>query len=230
MARRTTVLIVDDEPPIRRFLRTSLAAQDYEVIEAGNGAEAIRAMASAAPDLVILDLGLPDMNGTEVIRSIRGSSPVPIIVLSVRNDERGKVEALDLGADDYITKPFGMEELVARIRTALRHRFQEKGETPVFVAGDLSVDLVRRIVKRSGAEVKLSPKEYDLLRLLVENAGKVLTHRHLLAKVWGPAHTEDAQYLRVFIRSLRHKLEADPARPALILTEPGVGYRLASAL
>jgi two-component system KDP operon response regulator KdpE len=230
MARRTTVLIVDDEPPIRRFLRTSLAAQDYEVIEAGNGAEAIRAMASAAPDLVILDLGLPDMNGTEVISAIRGTSPVPIIVLSVRNDERGKVEALDLGADDYVTKPFGMEELVARIRTALRHRFQEKGETPVFVAGDLSVDLVRRIVKRSGAEVKLSPKEYDLLRLLVENAGKVLTHRHLLAKVWGPAHTEDAQYLRVFIRSLRHKLEADPARPALILTEPGVGYRLASAL
>jgi two-component system KDP operon response regulator KdpE len=229
MARRTTVLIVDDEPPIRRFLRTSLAAQDYEVIEAGNGAEAIRAMASAAPDLVILDLGLPDMNGTEVISAIRGTSPVPIIVLSVRNDERGKVEALDLGADDYVTKPFGMEELVARIRTALRHRFQEKGETPVFVAGDLSVDLVRRIVKRSGAEVKLSPKEYDLLRLLVENAGKVLTHRHLLAKVWGPAHTEDAQYLRVFIRSLRHKLEADPARPALILTEPGVGYRLASA-
>jgi two-component system KDP operon response regulator KdpE len=229
MARRTTVLIVDDEPPIRRFLRTSLAAQDYEVIEAGNGAEAIRAMASAAPDLVILDLGLPDMNGTEVISAIRGTSPVPIIVLSVRNDERGKVEALDLGADDYVTKPFGMEELVARIRTALRHRFQEKGETPVFVAGDLSVDLVRRIVKRSGAEVKLSPKEYDLLRLLVENAGKVLTHRHLLAKVWGPAHTEDAQYLRVFIRSLRHKLEADPARPALILTEPGVGYRLAGA-
>jgi two-component system KDP operon response regulator KdpE len=229
MARRTTVLIVDDEPPIRRFLRTSLAAQDYEVVEAGNGAEAIRAMASAAPDLVILDLGLPDMNGTEVIRAIRGTSPVPIIVLSVRNDERGKVEALDLGADDYITKPFGMEELVARIRTALRHRFQEKGETPVFVAGDLSVDLVRRIVKRAGAEVKLSPKEYDLLRLLVENAGKVLTHRHLLAKVWGPAHTEDAQYLRVFIRSPRHKLEADPARPALILTEPGVGYRLTSA-
>jgi two-component system KDP operon response regulator KdpE len=229
MARGPTILIVDDEPPIRRFLRTSLAAQDYEVIEAGNGAEAIRAMASEAPDLVILDLGLPDMNGTEVIRAIRGTSPVPIVVLSVRNDERGKVEALDLGADDYVTKPFGMEELVARIRTALRHRFQEKGETPVFVAGDLSVDLVRRIVKRAGAEVKLSPKEYDLLRLLVENAGKVLTHRHLLAKVWGPAHTEDAQYLRVFIRNLRQKLEADPARPALILTEAGVGYRLASA-
>ena len=230
MARGPTILIVDDEPPIRRFLRTSLAAQDYEVIEAGNGAEALRAMASEEPDLVILDLGLPDMNGTEVIRAIRGTSPVPIIVLSVRSDERGKVEALDLGADDYVTKPFGMEELVARIRTALRHRLQEKGETPVFVAGELSVDLVRRVVKRAGAEVKLSPKEYDLLRLLVVNAGKVLTHRHLLAEIWGPAHTEDAQYLRVFIRNLRHKLEADPARPALLLTEPGVGYRLASAL
>jgi two-component system, OmpR family, KDP operon response regulator KdpE len=230
MARGATILIVDDEPPIRRFLRTSLAAQDYAVIEAANGAEALRAMASEEPDLVILDLGLPDMNGSEVIRAIRGTSPVPIIVLSVRNDERGKVEALDLGADDYVTKPFGMEELVARIRTALRHRLQEKGEPPVFVSGDLSVDLVRRIVKRGGTEVKLSPKEYDLLRLLVENAGKVLTHRYLLAQIWGPAHTEDAQYLRVFIRNLRHKLEADPARPALLLTEPGVGYRLASAL
>jgi two-component system KDP operon response regulator KdpE len=226
MARGATILIVDDEPPIRRFLRTSLAAQDYAVVEAANGADALRAMASEEPDLVILDLGLPDMNGSEVIRAIRGTSPVPIIVLSVRNDERGKVEALDLGADDYVTKPFGMEELVARIRTALRHRFQEKGEPPVFVSGDLSVDLVRRIVKRGGSEVKLSPKEYDLLRLLVENAGKVLTHRYLLAQIWGPAHTEDAQYLRVFIRNLRHKLEADPARPALLLTEPGVGYRL----
>jgi len=230
MARGATILIVDDEPPIRRFLRTSLAAQDYAVVEAANGADALRAMASEEPDLVILDLGLPDMNGSEVIRAIRGTSPVPIIVLSVRNDERGKVEALDLGADDYVTKPFGMEELVARIRTALRHRLQEKGEPPVFVSGDLSVDLVRRIVKRGGTEVKLSPKEYDLLRLLVENAGKVLTHRYLLAQIWGPAHTEDAQYLRVFIRNLRHKLEADPARPALLLTEPGVGYRLASAL
>jgi two-component system, OmpR family, KDP operon response regulator KdpE len=226
MARGATILIVDDEPPIRRFLRTSLAAQDYAVVEAANGADALRAMASEEPDLVILDLGLPDMNGSEVIRAIRGTSPVPIIVLSVRNDERGKVEALDLGADDYVTKPFGMEELVARIRTALRHRLQEKGEPPVFVSGDLSVDLVRRIVRRGGTEVKLSPKEYDLLRLLVENAGKVLTHRYLLAQIWGPAHTEDAQYLRVFIRNLRHKLEADPARPALLLTEPGVGYRL----
>jgi two-component system, OmpR family, KDP operon response regulator KdpE len=230
MARGTTILIVDDEPPIRRFLRTSLAAQDYEVLEAATGVAALRAFAQEKPDLVILDLGLPDMSGIEVIRTIRATSPVPIIVLSVRSDERGKVEAFDLGADDYVTKPFGMEELVARIRTALRHRLQVKGEPPAFVAGDLSVDLVRRIVKRGGAEVKLSPKEYDLLRLLVVNAGKVLTHRHLLAEVWGPAHTEDAQYLRVFIRNLRQKLEADPARPALILTEPGVGYRLAGAL
>jgi two-component system, OmpR family, KDP operon response regulator KdpE len=225
MARGTTVLIVDDEPPIRRFLRTSLSAQDYTVIEASTGAEALGLMAEK-PDLVILDLGLPDMSGVEVIRAIRSTSPVPIVVLSARNDERGKVEALDLGADDYVTKPFGMDELVARIRTALRHRFHEKGETPVYVAGDLSVDLVRRVVKRSGAEVKLSPKEYDVLKLLVMNAGKVLTHRQLLTEVWGPAHTEDAQYLRVFIRSLRHKLEPDPSRPTLILTEPGVGYRL----
>ena len=230
MSRGATILIVDDEPPIRRFLRTSLAAQDYAVIEAESGAQALREIEREEPDLVILDLGLPDMSGTDVIRAIRGASPMPIIVLSVRSDERGKVEALDLGADDYVTKPFGMEELVARIRTALRHRLQEKGETPVFVSGDLSVDLVRRIVKRGGLEVKLSPKEYDLLRLLVVNAGKVLTHRHLLAEVWGPAHTEDAQYLRVFIRSLRHKLESDPARPSLIVTEPGVGYRLTSAL
>jgi two-component system KDP operon response regulator KdpE len=226
MARGTTILIVDDEPPIRRFLRTSLAAQDYRVIEAGSGAEALDAFAKEQPDLVILDLGLPDMSGADVIRAMRATSPAPIIVLSVRNDERGKVEAFDLGADDYVTKPFGMEELVARIRTALRHRFQEKGETPVFVAGDLVVDLVRRIVKRDGADVKLSPKEYELLRVLVTNAGKVLTHRHLLNEVWGPAHTEDAPYLRVFIRNLRHKLEPDPSRPTHILTEPGVGYRL----
>ncbi len=191
MAKGPKVLIVDDEPPIRRFLRTSLSAQGYAVI-----------------------------------KIIRKSSDIPIVVLSVRSDERAKVEALDLGADDYVTKPFGMEELVARIRLALRHRFQAKGEVPVFVAGDLSVDLVRRAVKRGGEEVKLSPKEYDLLKILVMNAGKVLTHRHVLNEVWGPAHTEDAQYLRVFIRNLRHKLEADPARPALILTEPGVGYRL----
>jgi two-component system, OmpR family, KDP operon response regulator KdpE len=226
MARDVTVLVVDDEPPIRRFLRTSLSGQGYRVVEAESGAEALKALGRDKPDIVILDLGLADMNGLDVIRAIRQSSDLPIVVLSVRGDEQSKVEALDLGADDYVTKPFGMEELIARIRTAIRHRFQAKGEPPVFVLGEVSVDLVRRLVKRGGAEVKLSPKEYDLLRALVANAGKVLTHRHILTEVWGPAHTEDAQYLRVFVRNLRQKLEADPARPALILTEPGVGYRL----
>jgi two-component system KDP operon response regulator KdpE len=224
------VLIVDDEPPIRRFLKTSLSAQGYRVIEADSGASALKQMAESAPDLVVLDLGLPDMNGLDVIRAIRKSSDVPIVILSVRGDEQSKVAALDLGADDYVTKPFGMEELIARLRTAIRHRFQAKGEAPVFVLGDISVDLVRRLVKRKGEEVRLSPKEYDLLKTLVVNAGKVLTHRHILNEVWGPAHTEDAQYLRVFVRNLRHKLEADPARPALILTEPGVGYRLQAGL
>jgi two-component system, OmpR family, KDP operon response regulator KdpE len=213
MAKGATVLVVDDEPPIRRLLRTSLGAQGYDVIEAGNGRDALAIIDRDKPDLVILDLGLPDRDGIDVIRAVRAHSTVPIIVLSVRDDERGKVEALDLGADDYVTKPFGVEELVARIRTALRHRFQAQGEKPLFVAGELSVDLVRRSVKRGGDEVHLSPKEYDLLAELVINAGKVLTHRHILTKVWGPAHTEDAQYLRVFIRNLRHKLEPDPARP-----------------
>jgi two-component system, OmpR family, KDP operon response regulator KdpE len=226
MAKGATVLVVDDEPPIRRLLRASLGAQGYDVIEAGNGRDALAFITRDKPDLVILDLGLPDLNGIEVIRAVRAHSTVPIIVLSVRDDERGKVEALDLGADDYVTKPFGVEELVARMRTALRHRFQAQGEKPLFVAGELAVDLVRRSVKRGGEEVHLSPKEYELLAELVVNAGKVLTHRHILSKVWGPAHTEDAQYLRVFIRNLRHKLEPDPARPRHILTEPGVGYRL----
>jgi two-component system, OmpR family, KDP operon response regulator KdpE len=229
MAKGATVLVVDDEPPIRRLLRTSLGAQGYDVSEAGSGRDALAVIERDKPDLVILDLGLPDLNGIEVIRAVRAHSTVPIIVLSVRDDERGKVEALDLGADDYVTKPFGVEELVARMRTALRHRFQAQGEKPLFVAGELAVDLVRRSVKRGGEEVHLSPKEYDLLAELVVNAGKVLTHRHILSKVWGPAHTEDAQYLRVFIRNLRHKLEPDPARPRYILTEPGVGYRLREA-
>jgi two-component system, OmpR family, KDP operon response regulator KdpE len=226
MGKDITVLIIEDEPAIRRFLRTSLAANGYRLVEAGDGATGLREIEREKPDLVILDLGLPDMKGTDLIRTIRATSPVPIIVLSVRSDERGKVEALDLGADDYVTKPFGVDELLARLRAALRHRFQAKGEMPLFVSGDLSVDLVRRLVKRRGAEVKLSPKEYDVLRVLVEHAGKVLTHRHLLSEVWGPAHSEDAPYLRVFIRNLRHKLEPDPARPTHILTEPGVGYRL----
>jgi two-component system KDP operon response regulator KdpE len=226
MNKRTTILIVDDEPAIRRFLRTSLAAQDFAIVEAEDGGTALAALVREKPDLMILDLGLPDMDGTAVIRRVRAQSDLPILILSVRDDERGKVEALDLGADDYVTKPFGMEELIARVRTALRHRFQAQGEQPVFAAGDLSVDLVRRIVKLRGNEVKLSPKEYDILKLLVTHAGKVLTHRQMLTQVWGPAHTEDAQYLRVAIRSLRLKIERDPTRPQFIQTEAGVGYRL----
>ncbi len=226
MANAYTVLVVDDEPPIRRFLRTSLTAVGHRVVTAENGAEALAALGSEKPDLIILDLGLPDRSGFEVITEIRKHSPVPIIVLSARNDERSKVEALDLGADDYIGKPFGMAELTARLRAALRHAFQAQGELPMFVSGDLSVDLVRRHVTRGGREVKLSPKEFELLRHLVTHAGKVMTHRHLLREVWGPAHGEDVQYLRVFIRGLRQKLEPDPTRPTHILTELGVGYRL----
>ncbi len=226
MAKQYAILIVDDEPAIRRFLRTSLTAQDYTIAEAATGGEALAEIDRAKPDLVVLDLGLPDMDGLDVIRRIREKSDLPIVVLSVRDDERGKVEALDLGADDYVTKPFGMDELIARTRAALRHRFQAQGERPVFVSGDLSVDLVRRTVRLKGQEIKFSPKEYEVLKLLVIHAGKVLTHRQILTQIWGPAHTEDAQYLRVFVRSLRQKIEADPARPRFIQTEPGVGYRL----
>jgi two-component system KDP operon response regulator KdpE len=224
-ASPVTVLVVDDEPPIRRLLRTSLTAQGYRIVEADDAAAALVEIRNHEPDIVILDLGLPDADGLSVIETVRQSSAVPIIVLSSRGDERGKVEALDLGADDYLTKPFGMAELVARIRAALRHRLQVEGAEPVFHSGDLSVDLVRRIVRVKDEEVKLSPKEYDILRQLVLHAGKVLTHKHLLREVWGPA-TEDVQYLRIYIRQLRQKLEADPERPRLILTEAGVGYRL----
>ena len=226
MAKAQTVLVVDDEPPIRRFLRTSLAASGYQIIEADAAAGALRSLAADKPDLVILDLGLPDKSGLELISEIRKTSTVPILVLSARHDERSKVAALDLGADDYVSKPFGMAELMARLRAALRHAFQAQGELPIFVSGDLTVDLVRRHVTRSGQEVKLSPKEFDLLRHLVMHAGKVLTHRHLLREVWGPAQADEVQYLRVFIRGLRHKLEPDPTRPTHILTELGVGYRL----
>jgi two-component system KDP operon response regulator KdpE len=226
MANAYTVLIIDDEPPILRFLRISLRAAGHQVVTAESADEALSALTIEKPDVVILDLGLPDRSGFEVISEIREHSPVPIIVLSARDDERAKVQALDLGADDYIGKPFGMAELMARIRAALRHRFQAQGELPIFVSGDLSVDLVRRHVTRAGQEVKLSPKEFELLRHLVSHAGKVLTHRHLLREVWGPAHSDEVQYLRVFIRGLRQKLESDPTRPTHILTELGVGYRL----
>jgi two-component system, OmpR family, KDP operon response regulator KdpE len=226
MARPLAVLVVDDEPPIRRFLRTSLRAAEYAVVEAEDAAGARRALDAEKPDLVILDLGLPDKSGLDLIAEIRKHSAVPIIVLSARSDERSKVEALDRGADDYLSKPFGVAELMARLRAALRHAFQAQGENPVFVSGDLSVDLVRRQVARAGREVKLSPKEFELLRHLVTHAGKVVTHRQLLREVWGPAQAEEVQYLRVFIRGLRQKLEPDPTRPTHILTELGVGYRL----
>src|SRR6201985_584668 len=219
------VLIVDDEPPIRRFLRTALSAQDYRVEEAGDGEAALDFLKRNPVDLVILDLGLPGMDGLEVVRRLRAKgSAIPIVILSSRDDEAGKVAALDLGADDYVSKPFGVEELSARVRAALRHRLQQAGEKPLFKSGDLSVDLVRRIVTVRGAEVKLTPREYDLLRLLVSHAGKVLTHKFILKAVWG-AET-DVQYLRIYIRTLRQKLEIMPEQPQLIRTEQGVGYRL----
>jgi two-component system, OmpR family, KDP operon response regulator KdpE len=224
MSAPVKILVVDDEPPIRKLLRTGLGTQGYEVLEAPNGKAALELLAKK-PDLVILDLGLPDIEGLELLKRIRDAqSGLPIVVLSSRGDEAGKVAALDLGADDYVTKPFGMEELLARLRTALRHQLQVQGELPVFQVGDLSVDLVRRIVKKGGAEVKLSPKEYDLLRLLVQHAGKVLTHKLLLRELWD--ESVDPQYLRVYVRQLRHKIETEPERPRYVMTETGVGYRL----
>ena len=218
------VLVIDDEPPIRKLLRMGLSAQGYHTLEAANGKVALDLLGEA-PDLVILDLGLPDTQGHDLLRTIRARNErVPIVVLSSRGDEAGKVQALDLGADDYITKPFGMDELLARIRAALRHQLQTQGERPVFRVGDLSVDLVRRIVKTGEREVKLSPKEYDLLRVLVQHAGKVLTHKFLLGELWD--NLTDAQYLRVYVRQLRQKIETDPERPQYVLTETGVGYRL----
>jgi two-component system KDP operon response regulator KdpE len=222
------VLVVDDEPAIRRFLRAGLASEGYIVSEQEDGLPAIDVARRDGTDLIVLDLGLPDIDGTEVIRRIRDSgSRVPIIVLSSRNDEAAKVDALDLGADDYVTKPFGIDELLARIRAAQRHRLQREGEAPIFRSGDLSVDLVRRVVTVRGQEVKFSPREYAVLRLLVQHAGKVLTHRMILREVWGG--DTDVQYLRIYIRALRQKIELDAERPGHILTEIGVGYRLRMA-
>jgi two-component system KDP operon response regulator KdpE len=219
------VLVVDDEPAIRRFVRTSLIAQGYRVSEAEDGPGTLDALRREPPEVLVLDLGLPGLDGFEIIRQLRESgSAIPIIVLSSRTDEAGKVKALDLGADDYVTKPFGVEELLARLRAALRHRLQQQGEKPVFRSGDLTVDLVSRLVTVRGAEVKLSPREYDLLRLLVAHAGKVLTHKLIMREVWGSE--TDVQYLRIYVRNLRQKLEGDPERPQLIQTEQGVGYRL----
>jgi two-component system KDP operon response regulator KdpE len=223
-ATALTVLVIDDEPPIRKLLRMGLTTQGYQVLEAANGKTALDLL-TRNPDLIILDLGLPDIQGHELLRTIRSrNESIPIVVLSSRGDETGKVQALDLGADDYLTKPFGMEELLARMRAALRHQLQVHGERPVFRVGDLSVDLVRRIVRVRDKEVKLSPKEYDLLRLLVQHAGKVLTHKFLLGELWDGL--TDAQYLRVYVRQLRQKVESDPERPQYILTETGVGYRM----
>ena len=220
------VLVIDDEPAIRKLLRMGLSTQGYDILEATNGKMALERL-QEKPDLIILDLGLPDIQGHELLRTIRSrNESVPVVVLSSRGDEAGKVQALDFGADDYVTKPFGMDELLARMRAALRHQLQVHGERPIFRVGDLSVDLVRRIVKVRDSEVKLSPKEYDLLRLLVQHAGKVLTHKFLLGELWD--NLTDAQYLRVYIRQLRQKIEADPERPQYVLTETGIGYRLRS--
>ncbi|MBN9511206.1 MAG: response regulator [Alphaproteobacteria bacterium] len=220
-----SVLVVDDEPAIRRLLRTSLAAQGWRVAEAADGAAALDAVAAAAPDVVLLDLGLPDLDGMEVLRRLRAVSAVPVVVLTARENEEAKVAALDGGADDYVTKPFGTAELVARLRTALRHRLQQEGAAPAFVSGDLAVDLVRRVVTVGGAPVRLSPREYDILALLVKHAGRVLTHRQILGQLWGASG--DVQQLRVYVRQVRQKIERDPERPRHILTETGVGYRLA---
>lgn len=224
-SKEIQVLVVDDEPPIRRFLRTSLTAQGYQVLQAEDGQEALDILKRNAVDVVVLDLGLPRMDGFEVIEKLRkAGSVVPIIVLSSRTDEAGKVRALDMGADDYVSKPFGMDELLARIRAAVRHRLQQEGERPVFRSGDLIVDLIRRQVFVKDHEVKLTPREYDLLRLLIAHAGRVLTHKFILSEVWDAE--SDIRYLRIYIGTLRQKIETSPDQPQHILTEQGVGYRL----
>jgi len=219
------VLVVDDERPIRRFLRASLGAHGYAVSEASGGQEALSAVASERPDLVILDLGLPDLDGLEVTRRLREWTQIPILILSVREEEASKVAALDAGADDYLTKPFGAGELLARIRAVIR-RASQSGTEPVYQMGDLMVDLARRRVLVAGVEADLTPTEYDLLRVLVQHAGKVLTHRHLLRQVWGTSYELEIHLLQVNISNLRRKIEPDPSRPRYILTEAGVGYRL----
>ena len=227
MSSKIRVLVVDDEAAILRFLRPALTASNYEVSSAGTVAEATKTIATDVPDIVVLDLGLPDGDGREVIRHVRGWSDVPIIVLSARDRETDKIEALDLGADDFVNKPFSVGELMARMRTALRHRMQRRAETPVVKVGDVEIDNVRHRVTRGGQEVKLSPKEFDLLSFLARHAGMVVTHKQILAAVWGAAHTEDTQYLRVYVGHLRQKIETNPDDPHVIVTEPGIGYRIA---
>ena len=220
------VLVIDDEPQIRRLLRVTLEANGYSVFDAANGQDGIVQAAQCRPEIVLLDLGLPDLDGVEVLRRIREWSRVPVIILSVRDREHDKIAALDSGADDFVTKPFGSGELLARMRTALR-RSQPQPADAIFRAGKIEVDLAARVVRKAGAEVKLTPTEYALLRLLAVHAGKVMTHRQLLTEVWGPAAVEQTHYLRVHVAHLREKLEDNAAQPKLILTESGVGYRMA---
>jgi two-component system KDP operon response regulator KdpE len=221
------VLVVDDEPQIQRFLRPGLTAAGYEVVSAATGTDAIRLLAVAAPDVVVLDLGLPDMDGKDLISNIREWSETPIIVLSARDRESEKIAALDLGANDYVHKPFGIGELLARIRTVLRQRRKSEGETVVYRSGGLIVDTLAHTISRNGQSVRLTPKEFEVLAMLARNPGRVVTHRQILDAVWGPAHVEDTQYLRVFVGRLRQKIEDDPTEPKIIQTEPGIGYRIA---
>jgi len=224
--KKSTVLIIEDEPPIRKLLTIMLEGKGYKVVECDNGKEGTRLAASVKPDLILVDLGLPDMDGKEVVEAIRGWSQVPIIVLSAREAEQDKVAALDLGADDYLVKPFGMDELLARIRVALRHAARlNAAEEPVLTFDALTIDRARRRVLLQGREVHLTPTEYELLQVLASHAGKVLTHQMILRKVWGPNSEQDLPTLRVFITQLRRKVEPDPSRPSYILTEPGIGYR-----
>jgi two-component system KDP operon response regulator KdpE len=224
-AHRPRVLVIDDEPQIHRFLGPALDAAGYEPIRADTAADGLREIARQAPDAVILDLGLPDLDGKEVLVKARAFYAGPILILSARDKETEKIDALDQGADDYVEKPFGVGELLARLRVALRRQLSEEGVEAVVTVDDLKIDLLRRLVTRGGEPVRLSPREYDLLAQLVRGNGKVVTHRQLLTAVWGAAHAEDVQYLRVFVGQLRQKIEADPAQPRLILTEPSVGYR-----
>jgi two-component system KDP operon response regulator KdpE len=228
MSQEVTVLLIEDEPEIRRFLRTTLPAHGFRLYEAATGTDGLTEAQARNPDLILLDLGLPDLEGSEVIRQVREWTATPIIVLSARDQEQVKVAALDLGADDYVTKPFGVNELLARMRTALRHITGPPGEPaePVFTFGDLKVDLGRRQVFVSAKEIHLTPIEYKLLTTLIRYAGKVMTHRQLLKEVWGPLHVEEGHYLRVYMRQLRNKLEKTPAHPRYLVTELGVGYRL----
>ena len=229
MSANTRVLVVDDEAAILRFLKPALEANNYEMTSAGTVAEAVKRIAADTPDIVLLDLGLPDGDGKDVNRRAREWSDVPIIVLSARERETEKIEALDLGADDYVNKPFNVGELLARMRTALRHRMQRKAEIPLLRVGDLEVDAVRHRVTRANAELKLTPKEFELLSFLARHAGRVVTHKQILTAVWGPAHAEDTQYLRVYVGQLRQKVEEHADDPRIILTEPGIGYRIAES-